>query len=101
MAVRQHEVPVWARRHPWVIGLITLQAVALTVLSAAADIDPVWLLIPVATVVPAAVTGAMPHPSRGLVASCSAAALLTQALYAIVAFGGSSGSSVLFLSALC
>src|SRR5690349_2477 len=101
MAVRQHQIPVWERRHPWVVGLIAVQAVVLTVLSAAAGVDAVWLLVPALTAVPAAVTGAMPRRSRATVAGFAAAALLTQATYAIVAFGGTSGSSVLLLSALC
>ncbi len=91
----------WERRHPWVVALIAVQAVALTVASAAAGVDAVWLLVPALTAVPAAVSGAVPHRSRTTVAASSAAALLTQALYAIVAFGGSTGSSVLFLSVLC
>lgn len=101
MAVRKPFVPAWERRHPWVVGLITVQAVALTVFSAAAGVDPIWILVPALSAVPAAISGAMPHRSRTTAATCAAVGLLTQALYATVAFGGSTGSSVLLLSVLC
>ncbi len=80
---------------------MALQAVALTVLSATAGIGAQWLVVPALTVAVAAIAAVLPRGSRTVVAGLTAGALLVQALYAVVAFGGSSGASVLLLAVLC
>ncbi len=80
---------------------MALQAVALTLLSALSGVESLWLVVPALTVAVAAVAGVLPRHTRDVVAGLAAAALLSQALYAIVAFGGSSGANVLLLAVLC